>query len=74
MNQRRPERREIDWPLVLPLGGQPRQLPSPTDTTPERQTLVAYNVEGEAGEDWGLGRNPLSGFRGPKWLCPNDWL
>ena len=33
-------------------------FPSPADATPQRQTLVADDLEGEAGEDWGQGGGP----------------
>ena len=41
-------------------GIKPGQLPSQVGSTPERETLVADNAEGEAGKDWRQGPKPLA--------------
>ena len=63
MDQRRTEGGEMDLAFVPRLGGQSGstatvglgiqlgQLPSPAGVTPQRRTLIADDVEREAGED-----------------------
>ena len=45
-------------PWAVTIWAQPGQLPSSAGATPERQALVADDVEGEAGQDWRQGRGP----------------